>query len=156
MSKIKSNLRFPSFRLGTKQNGNGVKNEYRADPTRLPGSSDFRGEIRNKTAHNEVIMPIGGSIDGRTAAGGSMAGISVASSGIPHNGTSHAAAIVGSSWQSPVIGAGVAPGTPSAMGVGVNKTPRGTIVVALYTYQGSEFGDMSFKKGDQMEILDKT
>jgi len=33
---------------------------------------------------------------------------------------------------------------------------RGQIVVALYTYQGSECGDMSFQKGDQMEILDDT
>ncbi len=32
----------------------------------------------------------------------------------------------------------------------------GQIVVALYTYQGSEFGDMSFKKGDMMEIVDNT
>ena len=31
---------------------------------------------------------------------------------------------------------------------------RGQIVVALYTYQGSECGDMSFNKGDQMEIVD--
>jgi len=31
---------------------------------------------------------------------------------------------------------------------------RGQIVVALYSYQGSEFGDMSFQKGDQMEIID--
>lgn len=33
---------------------------------------------------------------------------------------------------------------------------RGQIVVALYSYQGSECGDMSFQKGDQMEILDDT
>ena len=100
---------------------------------------------------------MGGSIDGRIA-GGSMAGISIASGGISHNGTSHSAGIAASSWKSPVIGVVPAPGTPSAMGVavGVNKTPRGNIVVALYSYQGSEFGDMSFKKGDQMEILDKT
>jgi hypothetical protein len=33
----------------------------------------------------------------------------------------------------------------------------GQIVVALYTYQGSEScGDMSFQKGDQMEIIDDT
>jgi hypothetical protein len=31
---------------------------------------------------------------------------------------------------------------------------RGQIVIALYSYQGSEFGDMSFQKGDQMEIVD--
>ena len=88
--------------------------------------------------------------------GASMAGIST-SAIIANNGASHAG-IIGSSWKSPVIGAVAAPGTPSAMGAaaGVNKTPRGNIVVALYTYQGSEFGDMSFKKGDQMEILDKT
>ena len=121
--------------------------------------NNFRSEIRNKAPHNDThnnAIPIGGSITGATA-GGSMAGISIASSGIPHNGTSHAG-IVGSSWKSPVIGAVATPGTPVAMSgaVGVNKTPRGNIVVALYTYQGSEFGDMSFKKGDQMEILDKT
>ena len=33
---------------------------------------------------------------------------------------------------------------------------QGRVVVALYTYQGSEFGDMTFTKGDQMEILDDT
>lgn len=31
---------------------------------------------------------------------------------------------------------------------------RGQTVIALYSYQGSEFGDMSFQKGDQMEIID--
>lgn len=36
------------------------------------------------------------------------------------------------------------------------RSIRGQIVVALYTYQGSEFGDMSFKKGDMMEIVDDT
>ena len=143
--------------LGTKPNGNGVKNDYGRDPTGIP--NNFRSEIRNKAlpndAHNNAI-PIIATINGPTA-GGSMAGISVASSVIPHNGTSHAG-IVGSSWKSPVIGAVATPGTPSAISgaVGVNKTPRGNIVVALYTYQGSEFGDMSFKKGDQMEILDKS
>ena len=34
------------------------------------------------------------------------------------------------------------------------RSIRGQIVVALYTYQGSEFGDMTFKKGDMMEIVD--
>ena len=29
-------------------------------------------------------------------------------------------------------------------------------MVALYNYQGSEFGDMTFSKGDQMEIVDDT
>lgn len=33
---------------------------------------------------------------------------------------------------------------------------KGRVVVALYTYQGSEFGDMTFSKGDQMEIVDDT
>jgi hypothetical protein len=27
---------------------------------------------------------------------------------------------------------------------------KGRVVVALYTYQGSEFGDMTFTKGDQV------
>ena len=36
------------------------------------------------------------------------------------------------------------------------RSIRGQIVVALYTYQGSEFGDMTFKKGDMMEIVDDT
>ncbi|XP_040583667.1 tyrosine-protein kinase Src64B [Lepeophtheirus salmonis] len=39
---------------------------------------------------------------------------------------------------------------------GTRPTIRGQVVIALYTYQGSECGDMSFKKGDQMEILDDT
>ena len=34
------------------------------------------------------------------------------------------------------------------------RSIRGQIVIALYTYQGSECGDMSFNKGDQMEIID--
>ena len=33
---------------------------------------------------------------------------------------------------------------------------KGRVVVALYNYQGSEFGDMTFSKGDQMEIVDDT
>lgn len=43
-------------------------------------------------------------------------------------------------------------------GVGVTQTRniRGQIVIALYTYQGSECGDMSFQKGDKMEIIDDT
>ena len=38
----------------------------------------------------------------------------------------------------------------------VHGNLRGRVVVALYTYQGSEFGDMTFTKGDQMEIVDDT
>ena len=141
--------------LGAKPNGNGVKNEYRPDPTGM--QNNFRSEIRNKTPHTDShnnSLPITGSINGPSGSG-SMAGIGVAPGSMSHNGTSHVA-IVGSSWKSPVIGN--TPGTPSAMAgaIGVKQTPRGNIVVALYTYQGSEFGDMSFKKGDQMEILDKT
>ena len=33
---------------------------------------------------------------------------------------------------------------------------KGSIVVALYNYQGSEHGDMTFVKGDIMEIVDDT
>ena len=44
-------------------------------------------------------------------------------------------------------------GTPLSA---TNRNLKGRVVVALYTYQGSEFGDMSFNKGDQMEILDDT
>ena len=36
------------------------------------------------------------------------------------------------------------------------RSIRGQIVIALYSYQGSEFGDMSFTKGDKMEIIDDT
>ena len=134
-----------------------MKNEYRPDPTRMQNDL-IRNKLPLNDSHNNSIVIGGGSIDGRAAASGSMAGISVASGGnIPHNGASHTG-IVPSSWKSPMIGPVAVPGTPSAMGGGVsaNKTPRGNIVIALYTYQGSEFGDMSFKKGDQMEILDKT
>lgn len=65
--------------------------------------------------------------------------------------------IAPSGWiQSPAHAAAMA---AAAAGVGGHSStsslnPR-TIVVALYTYQGSEFGDMSFAKGDMMEILDK-
>ena len=37
---------------------------------------------------------------------------------------------------------------------GPGRNLKGRVVVALYTYQGSEFGDMTFNKGDQMEIVD--
>ena len=37
---------------------------------------------------------------------------------------------------------------------GPGRNLKGRVVVALYTYQGSEFGDMTFSKGDQMEIID--
>lgn len=37
---------------------------------------------------------------------------------------------------------------------GAGRNLKGRVVVALYTYQGSEFGDMTFNKGDQMEIVD--
>lgn len=47
-------------------------------------------------------------------------------------------------------GSGVATGT----GGSGRGTIRGQMVVALYTYQGSECGDMSFNKGDVMEIID--
>ena len=33
---------------------------------------------------------------------------------------------------------------------------KGALVVALYNYQGSEHGDMTFVKGDVMEIVDDT
>jgi len=57
-----------------------------------------------------------------------------------------------SAGQSPSHGAVAVPVLPVLSQVGRNL--KGRIVVALYTYQGSEFGDMSFNKGDQMEIAD--
>lgn len=39
---------------------------------------------------------------------------------------------------------------------GAGRNLKGRVVIALYTYQGSEFGDMSFNKGDHMEIIDDT
>ena len=77
--------------------------------------------------------------------------------------------IVGSSWQqgggakgnatnSPSIaqnGRGVV-GQAGAGGAGGVGGANLQIVIALYSYQGSEMGDMSFQKGDRMEVLDKT
>jgi len=34
------------------------------------------------------------------------------------------------------------------------NAPRGRIVVAVYTYQSREAADLSFSKGDRMEVLD--
>ena len=39
---------------------------------------------------------------------------------------------------------------------GAGRNLKGRIVVAKYTYQGSEYGDMTFNKADQMEIVDDT
>ena len=39
---------------------------------------------------------------------------------------------------------------------GAGRNLKGRVVIALYTYQGSEFGDMTFNKGDHLEILDDT
>ena len=38
----------------------------------------------------------------------------------------------------------------------MGPSKKGAIVVALYNYQGSEHGDMTFVKGDVMEIVDDT
>ena len=57
-------------------------------------------------------------------------------------------AIVNSGWVKSPAHAG-SPG-------GLQNGGRKEIVIALYSYQGSEFGDMSFQKGDRMEVLDKT
>ena len=39
---------------------------------------------------------------------------------------------------------------------GAGRNLKGRVVIALYTYQGSEFGDMTFNKGDHLEIMDDT
>jgi len=51
------------------------------------------------------------------------------------------------------MSAGVATPAPAS---GAGRNLKGRVVIALYTYQGSEFGDMSFNKGDHMEIIDDT
>jgi len=60
-----------------------------------------------------------------------------------------------SAGQSPSHGVGGVPVLPVPVSSG-GRNLKGRIVVALYTYQGSELGDMSFNKGDQMEIVDDT
>ena len=67
--------------------------------------------------------------------------------------------IVGSGWSAGTKG--INPNSPSIAQNGRGVGGAGgagalQIVIALYTYQGSEMGDMSFQKGDRMEVLDKT
>ena len=69
-------------------------------------------------------------------------------------------AIVGSGWSGGVSKGGgpINPNSPSIAqnGRGAGAPLQLQVVIALYTYQGSEMGDMSFQKGDRMEVLDKT
>ena len=55
--------------------------------------------------------------------------------------------------QSPSHAGAVSAAAPAS---GVGRNLKGRVVIALYSYQGSEFGDMSFNKGDHMEIIDDT
>ncbi len=106
-------------------------NDYRPDPTRADrirggGEKDNSGGRGGKNGH------VRHGERGAGGGGGAMA----------HNHSSSA-----------MLGATGASQSPSHAAAG-QRNIRGQIVVALYTYQGSECGDMSFQKGDQMEILD--
>ena len=102
-------------------------NDYRPDPTRGGGADRIRTDLNGRS-------------NGLHNRGGS------ASVQQNSNGASNSPAHMSSASLQPQSGVMM----PSIRSI------KGQIVVALYTYQGSEFGDMSFKKGDMMEIVDDT
>ena len=107
----------------------GLKYPYRPEPTR--GADRIRGEGDGK--------PGGTRGPQDTAA---------------HKKNGFRSQISGGSTASPshtMVGVAGGGGVMAAAGM-----LKGRVVVALYTYQGSEFGDMTFSKGDQMEIVDDT
>ncbi len=63
--------------------------------------------------------------------------------------------LIGGASNSPAHGSNMQGGAnPASQQTPQRPSIRGQTVIALYSYQGSEFGDMSFQKGDQMEIID--
>ena len=106
-------------------------NDYRPDPTGGRGgpADRIRTDLNGRVSnglHNRAST----SVQGSNGASSSPAHLA-ASSGLPQHQN-------------------------SSVMMAPTRSIRGQIVVALYTYQGSEFGDMSFKKGDMMEIVDDT
>jgi len=129
-----------------KSGGNGTQvNDYRPDPVGGrggiggPGGIDMiRKDSHIPTSHHQAA-PHGHQM---MAVGG--------------NNPAGAGGIVQSSWsQKATNSPSIAQNGRSANGGGSGNTNLG-VVIALYSYQGSEMGDMSFAKGDRMEVLDKT
>ena len=109
-------------------------NDYRPDPTGGRGGAD-----RIRSEHN----------------GRNGNGLQQRASNVAGTAASSVAAAAASNSPAHLSSASLqAPGGQVMMPA--TRSIRGQIVVALYTYQGSEFGDMTFKKGDMMEIVDDT
>ena len=106
--------------------GNNHSNDYRPDPTR---ADRIRGDEKLRNG------------DGRGGAGGDG----------KKNGFRQQLSV--SHSPSHLAAGGVATSAPAS---GAGRNLKGRVVIALYSYQGSEFGDMSFNKGDHMEIIDDT
>ena len=104
-------------------------NDYRPDPTGGRGGAD-----RIRSDHN-----------GRNGNGG-----------LQRNPSGATNPVVASNSPAHLSSVNIQQPSSAGMIMPTTRSIRGQIVVALYTYQGSEFGDMSFKKGDMMEIVDDT
>ncbi len=104
-------------------------NDYRPDPTGGRGGADRIRSEHNGRNGNGLQHPGSGPP--------TLAAVAAAAGGPGSNSPAH-----------------LGPSGPVMMPT--QRNILGQIVVALYTYQGSEFGDMSFKKGDMMEIVDNT
>ena len=107
--------------------GNNHSNDYRPDPTR---ADRIRSDEKLRNG------------EGRGGAGGD---------GGKKNGFRQQLSV--SHSPSHLAAGGVATSAPAS---GAGRNLKGRVVIALYSYQGSEFGDMSFNKGDHMEIIDDT
>ncbi len=119
---------------GASAAGHNGSNEYRPDPTRAD-------RIRNGSEKESS----GGRHHGGSGRNGSAS--NNLSSSSMHNGSR-----LGNGHKaSPAHLSGAnGGGQPS------KATRKGQLVIALYNYQGSELGDMTFEKGDVMEIVDDT
>lgn len=117
-------------------------NDYRPDPTGVRGGIPPGGGVGGVGAADRIRSEHNGrngnGLQQRT--GNAASATPVAASNSP----AHLSAALAAAAGAPA-GSVMMPATRSI---------RGQIVVALYTYQGSEFGDMTFKKGDMMEIVD--
>ena len=117
---------FPVSDVGKVAMGNNHSNDYRPDPTR---ADRIRSDEKLRNG------------DGRGGAGGDG----------KKNGFRQQLSV--SHSPSHLAAGGVSASAPAS---GAGRNLKGRVVIALYSYQGSEFGDMSFNKGDHMEIIDDT
>ena len=129
---IFSGIQFLFLSLSSGSKPSAQNNDYRPDPTGGRGGPGAADRIRtdlNGRVGNGLHNRASTSVQGSNGASSSPAHLS--SAGLPQHQN-------------------------SSVMMPPTRSIRGQIVVALYTYQGSEFGDMSFKKGDMMEIVDDT